>query len=62
MSRITVKFIDAHTNELLLEIPNRNVTNISEVLTDLFVTSLMEKNSIDVDCVRILIVADFFKE
>lgn len=61
-SRITVKIIDGYTNELLMEIPNRNSVDINEVLTDNFITALMKQKSINLDCVRILIAADFFKE
>ena len=41
-SRITVKYIDAKTEETLFEIPNRNHTNIGELFSDYYASSLME--------------------
>jgi hypothetical protein len=40
-SRITVKYIDADTEEQLFEIPNRNWTNIGELMTSHYATELL---------------------
>lgn len=61
-TRVNIKFINGITNEIIMEIPNRSVIEIGEVLTDSFISRLMESNKIDVECVRVLIVGDFFKQ
>ena len=41
-SRISIKFINADTEETLFEVPDRNWMNIGEFFTDHTVTQLME--------------------
>jgi len=41
--RLTVKFIDANTEEELFEIKDRSWMNIGEIFTDHIVTSLIEQ-------------------
>jgi hypothetical protein len=41
-SRITVKYIDADTEETIFEIPNRNHTNIGELFSDFYASSIMQ--------------------
>jgi len=41
-SRITVKYIDANTEDTIFEIPNRNHTNIGELFSDFYASSIME--------------------
>jgi len=43
-ARLTVKYINADTEEVLFEVPNRNWTNIGELLADHYVTELMKQN------------------
>ena len=42
--RLTVKYIDADTEETLFEVPNRTWNNVGELLADHFVTELMKQN------------------
>jgi uncharacterized FlaG/YvyC family protein len=42
-SRITVKLIDADTEELLLEIPNRNSLNIGEIFSDHMISNIVSR-------------------
>jgi hypothetical protein len=41
-SRINVKFIDAQTEETILEVPDRNHTNIGDMLTAFHGNSLIQ--------------------
>lgn len=43
-ARLTVKYINADTEEVLFEVPNRNHTNVGELLSDYYVTELMKQN------------------
>lgn len=43
-ARLTVKYINADTEEVLFEVPNRNYSNIGELMTDHYVTELMKQN------------------
>ena len=40
--RITVKFIDAQTEETILEVPDRNWMNIGEIMTAQYGDSLIQ--------------------
>lgn len=40
-SRITIKFIDADTEEQLFEIPDRNWMNMGEIFTDNYANELL---------------------
>ncbi len=42
--RLTVKYVNADTEEILFEIPNRNWSNVGELLADHYVTELMKQN------------------
>jgi hypothetical protein len=39
-TRLTVKFIDGDTNEELFDIPNRNIMDIPELFSDVYVTEI----------------------
>ena len=43
--RITVKFIDSDTDQILFEIKDRSWMNIGELFTDQIVTTLMEQEN-----------------
>ena len=43
-SRLTVQFVNAANDEILFEIPNRNHTNIGELLTDYYVDEVVKSN------------------
>lgn len=43
-SRLTVKYVDADTEETLFEVNNRNWMNVGELLSDHFVTEVMKQN------------------
>jgi hypothetical protein len=43
--RITVKFIDADTDQILFEIKDRSWMNVGELFTDQIVTTLMEQEN-----------------
>jgi hypothetical protein len=61
-SRITVKFIDNDTEELLFEVNDRNHTNIGELFTDYVVSSLAEreiKKGIEPDEIMVISVGIF---
>jgi len=42
--RLTVKYIDADTEEVLFEVPNRTWNNVGELMADHYVTELMRLN------------------
>jgi len=42
-SRISIKFIDADTEEELFEIPNRNWTNMGEIFTDTYSSDIITR-------------------
>lgn len=42
--RLTVKYVNADTEDILFEVPNRNYSNIGELMTDHYVTELMKQN------------------
>jgi len=61
-SRITAKFIDNDTEELLFEVNDRNHTNIGELFTDYVVSSLAEreiKKGIEPDEIMVISVGIF---
>jgi hypothetical protein len=61
-SRITIKFIDAKTEEIILEVPDRNWMNMSEFFTDHIVTQLIEQkfgNKRIFNDVLVIAVAEF---
>ena len=39
-TRLTVKFINGDTNEELFDIPNRNILDIAELFSDVYVTEI----------------------
>ena len=39
-ARLTVKFIDGDTNEELFDIPNKNIMDIAELFSDVYVTEI----------------------
>lgn len=43
--RITVKFIDVDTDQILFEIKDRSWMNVGELFTDQIVTTLMEQEN-----------------
>lgn len=61
--RLTVKFLDADTNELIFEIKDRNWMNVGELFTDHHVDVLI-KQTIDEenlpDNVIVLVMGEFF--
>lgn len=40
-SRIPVKYVDANTEDIIFEVPNRNWTNIGELMADVNVNDLI---------------------
>jgi hypothetical protein len=40
--RLTVKFVDADTNQILFEVKDRTWMNVGELMTDGAITSIME--------------------
>jgi len=40
--RITVKFIDALTEETILEVPDRSWMNVGEIMTDTYADSIIK--------------------
>ena len=59
--RITVKYIDGDTNELIFEIPNRTCLDIGDVMNDVNVSEMMRKQNATPSLVRVLTVVDFYK-
>jgi hypothetical protein len=41
-SRITVKFIDADTEETILEVPDRNATNVGDIFSAYYGNSIIQ--------------------
>lgn len=60
--RITVKYIDGDTNELIFEIPNRTCLDIGDVLSDNNVSEMMRKQNSTASFVRVLTVVDFYRQ
>lgn len=60
--RITVKYIDGDTNELIFEIPNRTCLDIGDVMNDVNVSEMMRKQNATPSLVRVLTVVDFYKQ
>lgn len=60
--RITVKYIDGDTNELIFEIPNRTCLDIGDVMNDVNVSEMMRKQNVTPSFVRVLTVVDFYKQ
>ena len=60
--RITVKYIDGDTNELIFEIPNRTCLDIGDVMNDVNVSEMMRKQNATPSFVRVLTVVDFYKQ
>ena len=60
-ARLTVKYIDADTEETLFEIPNRTWNNVGELLSDYHVTELMNQNIDGVvpDNLLVIVVGEF---
>ena len=42
--RLTVKYVNADTEEIIFEVKNRNWMNVGELLSDHFVTDVMRQN------------------
>lgn len=40
--RLTVKFVDSNTNELLFEVNNRNIMDIGEMFSDTYVNQITQ--------------------
>lgn len=60
--RITVKFVDANTEELLFEIKDRNHLNVGELFSDYVVDNIMKNHFKDnpmPENIMILAVADY---
>lgn len=60
--RLTVKFINGDTNELLFEVPNRTCLDIGDLMSDYNVSELMKKHKVEASIVRVLVVADYYKQ
>ena len=43
--RLTVQYVDADTDDILFEVPNRNWINIVELLTDHYVDEMVKTNA-----------------
>lgn len=43
--RLTVQYVDAETDDILFEVPNRNWMNIGELLTDHYVDEMVKTNA-----------------
>jgi hypothetical protein len=41
-SRLTVQFVDADTDDIIFEVPNRNWMNVGEFLTDYYVDEVVK--------------------
>lgn len=60
--RLTVKFVDTNTNEILFEIKDRTWINVSELLTNNAITNIMKnewKNKELPENLMILVVGEF---
>jgi len=58
--RVSVKYIDANTDETLLEVNDRTWMNVGELLSDHYVTEVMKQNKLlDRDEVMVLVVAEY---
>jgi len=60
--RLTVKFVDSDTNEILFEVKDRTWMNVSELLTDGAITNIMKnewKNRELPDNLMVLVVGEF---
>lgn len=44
-SRLTVQYVDADTDDILFEVPNRNWMNVGELLTDHYVDEMVKTNA-----------------
>ena len=42
--RLTVKYVDGDTEEVLFEVKNRNHDNVGELLSDYMATEVMKQN------------------
>ena len=63
-SRITVKFIDTETEDVLFEVKDRNWMNVGELFTDHITNSLIEqelKNKLAPDEIMVIAVGVFKK-
>ena len=60
--RLTVKFVDSDTNNILFEIKDRTWMNVAELLSDGAITSVMQnerKNKTLPDNLMVLVVGEF---
>jgi len=60
--RLTVKFVDNDTNEILFEVKNRTWMNVGELLTDSAISSIMQnewKNKELPENLMVLVVGEF---
>jgi len=61
-SRLTVKFVNSDTEEVLFEVNDRSWMNVGELLTDGAITSIMAneyKNKLLPDNLMVLVVGEF---
>ena len=62
--RLSVKYVDADTEDVLLEINDRTWMNVGEVLTDYYVTELINSELKDdaPDNLLVLVVGEYKKK
>lgn len=60
--RLTVKFIDSDTDEILFELKDKNWMNVGEVLTDYYVDNIVKhelKNKNLPENIMVLVVSEY---
>lgn len=58
--RLTVKYVDAETEEVLFEVKNRNWMNVGELLSDHYVTEVVKQNLDEVPVnLLVLVVGEY---
>lgn len=62
--RLTIQFLD-EKNQLLFEVKNRTWMDVGEVYTEKYMNNIIETtlpNSVRPEVVRLLLLADYYKE
>jgi len=59
--RLTVKFVDSNTNDVLFEVKDRSWMNVGDILTDAAISSIMttEFRGDPPENLMVLVVAEF---
>lgn len=57
--RLTVKYINANTDEILAEIHDKTWMNVGELLSDYHVSEFMKKNNLITDELMIIVVGEY---